>query len=62
MSTGFYSTAIQIVDQHPQLGELRYIAVMTIPYEVPTDRLDRTIIRALRLAHHQAVKLTHGDL
>ena len=61
MPEPFYSSIIEIEDAHPQLGALRYTIVATIPQTVPTDKIDRTVIRALRLGHNRAMELTGGD-
>ena len=62
MPEPFFSSAIEVMDEHPQLGVLRYTIVATIPKSVPNDKIDRVMIRAIRLAHNRAIALTGGDL
>jgi hypothetical protein len=62
MPEPFRSTAIRITDQHPQLGTLHYTAVVTIPLTVPTESINRVVIRACRLLHNRTVELTQEDI
>lgn len=61
MPEPFYSSIIEIEDAHPQLGALRYTIATTLPQGVPTDKINRIVIRALRLGHNLAIELTGGD-